>query len=153
MQFETTVTIDAEQQDVWAALVDVEHWPEWTESMNEVRWDDGSAVAVGNRALVKQPSLPTTRWTVTELDEGSAFSWQTSSPGVRTLGTHGITPGGDGGTTLTLGIQQSGALAGVVAALFGARTRRYVRMEAEGLKAAAEARRAGREPSSAAEAA
>jgi uncharacterized protein YndB with AHSA1/START domain len=139
MQFETTVEIDATPEAVWAALIDVEHWPQWTDSMDEVRWLEGSTVSVGSRARVKQPGMPALTWAVTEVDDARAFHWQTSSPGVRTLGTHTIAAAGEGRSSLTLGLQQSGALAGLVNAMSGSRSRRYVQMEAEGLKRAAEA--------------
>jgi hypothetical protein len=43
---------------------------------------------------------------------------------------------------MTLAIEQTGALSGLISLLLGKRTRQYVRMEAEGLKKAAEALRA-----------
>jgi uncharacterized membrane protein len=144
MQFETTVQTDAPVEAVWAALVDVRHWPEWTESMQDVRWLDDDGIRVGARARIKQPGTPALTWTVTELDEGRAFAWEASSPGVRTVGTHAVTSAaGQPGSTLTLGLRQSGALAGVVGALTGARTRKFVQMEADGLKRAAESASAG----------
>jgi uncharacterized protein YndB with AHSA1/START domain len=139
MQFETTVEIDAEPQAVWAAVIDVEQWPRWTDSMSEVRWLEDSTMRIGSRARVKQPGMPALTWAVTELDAGRAFDWQTSSLGVTTLGTHTVSPAADGRSTLTLGLRQSGALAGLVGAMMGARSRRYVEMEAAGLKRAAEA--------------
>jgi uncharacterized protein YndB with AHSA1/START domain len=146
MQFETTVEIDAAPQDVWAVLVDVRRWPEWTDSMQEVSWLDGATATVGARARVKQPDMPALTWAVTELDPGRSFSWETSSVGVRTHGSHAIAAIGDGRSRLTLGLHQSGALAGPIGVLTGSRTRRFVRMEAEGLKRAAEARRATQQP-------
>ena len=146
MQFETTVEIDAAPEDVWAVLVDVQRWPEWTDSMQEVSWLDDATPTVGSRARIKQPSTPALTWTVTELDPGRSFSWETSSIGVRTLGSHALAPIGDGRSRLMLGLHQSGALGGLIGALTGSRTRRFVRMEAEGLKRAAESRRAGRQP-------
>ena len=142
MQFETTVEIDATPEDVWAVLVDVPRWPEWTDSMNEVGWLDGATARVGSRARIKQPGMPALTWTVTELADGQSFDWQTSSTGVRTVGTHTVTASGDGHSALTLGLRQSGPLAGLIGALTGSRTRRYVQMEADGLKQAAESRRA-----------
>jgi uncharacterized membrane protein len=145
MRFETTVQTDAPVEAVWAALVDVPRWPEWTESMQDVRWLDDDGLRVGARARIKQPRTPALTWTVTELDEGRAFVWEASSPGVNTVGTHAVSGAGDhGGSTLTLGLQQSGPLAWLVGALTGARTRRYVQLEADGLKRAAESASAGR---------
>jgi uncharacterized protein YndB with AHSA1/START domain len=144
MQFETTVEIDAPEEAVWAALVDAQRWPDWTESMQEVRWLDDDGVRVGARARIKQPGTPALTWTVTELDAGRAFAWEAKSPGVKTVGTHVVKAAAENRSTLTLGLTQSGALAGVVGALTGSRTRKYVRLEADGLKRAAEAAGAGR---------
>ena len=145
MRFDTTVQTDAPVEAVWAALVDVRRWPEWTESMQDVRWLDDDGLRVGARARIKQPGTPAVTWTVTQLDEGRAFVWEASSPGVTTVGTHAVSAAGDpGGSTLTLGLQQSGALAWLVGALTGARTRRFVQLEADGLKRAAESASAGR---------
>jgi uncharacterized protein YndB with AHSA1/START domain len=144
MQFETTVQTDAPVETVWAALVDVRRWPEWTESMQDVRWLDDEGLRVGARARIKQPGSPALTWTVTELDAGRAFTWEASSPVVTTVGTHAVSAAGDQLSTLTLGLQQSGVLAWLVGALTGARTRRFVQLEADGLKRAAESASAGR---------
>jgi uncharacterized protein YndB with AHSA1/START domain len=139
MQFETTVEVKAPESAVWDALTDVQRWPQWTESMRDVRWIDDDGLRVGARARIKQPGTPPLTWTVSEIDAGHAFSWEASSLGVKTVGTHRVTAAGEHGSTLTLGLEQSGALSGVVAALIGARSRKYVQMEADGLKRAAEA--------------
>jgi uncharacterized protein YndB with AHSA1/START domain len=138
MQFETTVQIDAPADAVWAALVDVRSWPQWTKSMQDVGWLDDNGMRVGARARIKQPGSPALAWTVTDLDAGRAFAWETRSVGIRTLGTHAVSTVGPDRSTLTLGLHQSGVLAGVVGALTGVRTRKYVQLEAEGLKRAAE---------------
>jgi len=146
MQFETTVEIEAAPQDVWAAVIDAERWPQWTDSVQNVSWLDGATATVGSRARIKQPGMPALTWTVTELEPGRRFDWEATSAGVRTLGTHEVAAVGDGRSRLTLGLRQSGALSGLVGALAGSRTRRYVRMEAEGLKRAAESRDATAPP-------
>jgi uncharacterized membrane protein len=138
MQFETKVEVDAPAAAVWAALVDIRDWPEWTKSMQDVRWLDDDGMRVGARARIKQPGTPALTWTVTELDTGRAFTWQASSPGVKTVGTHAVIAAGEDRSTLTLGLRQTGALAGLIGALTGARTRKFVQMEADGLKGAAE---------------
>jgi uncharacterized membrane protein len=144
MQFETTVEVDAPAEAVWAALVDVGRWPDWTESMQDVRWLEDEGLRVGARARIKQPGTPALTWTVSELDAGRGFAWEARSPGVRTVGTHAVSATGRDRSTLTLGLRQLGALAGVVGALTGSRTRRFVQMEADGLKHAAEAASAER---------
>jgi uncharacterized protein YndB with AHSA1/START domain len=143
MQFTTSVEIDAPAEAVWAALVDVPRWPEWTESMQDVRWLDEDGMRVGARARVKQPGTPPLTWTVTELDPGRVFTWEASGPGAKTIGAHTVSSSGAHVSTLTLGLTQSGVLARLVGALTGARTRKFVQMEANGLKRAAESSAAG----------
>ena len=134
MRFETTVEIDAPQDAVWNTLVDVERWPEWTASMTEVKRVDGEVLAPGSRVRVKQPRMPALMWEVTELAPGRSFTWRSTSPGVTTVGSHLLTSAASDRVAVTLGVRQSGALASVVALLTSGRTRRYVQMEALGLK-------------------
>lgn len=124
----------------WAALIEVDTWPRWTESITSIEPVDSGELKAGNRFRVKQPGFPSNVWQVTELRERETFTWATSMPGVRTTGVHRLTAGPDGGTTITLELEQRGALAGIVKVLAGRRTRKYVEMEAAGLKAASEAR-------------
>ena len=132
--FETSVDIAAAGEDVWAVLVDVERWPEWTASMSEVKLLDTGPLAVGVRARIKQPRLPPTIWEVTELEPNRAFTWKATVPGVTTIADHRLTAEDPGRVTVTLGIRRSGPLAPLIDLLFGRVTRRYVGMEAEGLK-------------------
>jgi hypothetical protein len=60
---------------------------------------------------------------------------------VRTVAVHTITPSADGRAILGLRLSQSGPLAAIAALLAGRQTRRYVQLEAERLKHAAEADR------------
>lgn len=133
-----SVQIAAPAETVWAILVDVERWPEWTRSMDSVERVDDGPFEVGSTVKVKQPRLPAVEWTVTALEPGRAFTWQARGPGVTSLGVHRIDPA-DGTVTVTLGIDQSGPLAWLGSLLLGRLTRRYVAMEAEGLRAKAEA--------------
>src|SRR5262249_50688801 len=122
------------REHVWAVLTDVERWPEWTASMTSVAYVKGSSIAVGSRARIKQPRLPEVLWEVTEVEPGQSFSWQAGSAGITTLATHRLTPEPAGGVSVHLGIRQRGPLAWLVGLLTAGMTRRYVGMEAEGLK-------------------
>ncbi len=48
-----------------------------------------------------------TVWHVTRLDDGNAFTWESSGAGVNSVGVHAIERGGTG-TRVTLTIAQSG---------------------------------------------
>jgi len=139
VQFETSVDIEASSDIVWGILVDVGRWPEWTESVQEVRWLGEATLSPGSRVRIKQPRMSSLVWEVSGYEPRASFTWRNTSPGVTTVGTHVITERGGDRVTVTLGIQQSGVLARVIGLLTGARTKRYVQMEADGLKKRAEA--------------
>ena len=137
--FETSVGVAAAADRVWAVLVDVERAPEWTASMTDVKLLGDGPLAVGSRVRIKQPRLPPVVWEVTNLEPGRSFSWRAGGPGFTTIGEHRVTAEGPGRATATLGIRRSGPLAGVANRLFGKVDRRYVSIEAEGLKRRSEA--------------
>jgi hypothetical protein len=136
--FEATTETTADRARAWDALIDVSSWPQWTRSMTEVCRLDNGALGVGSAARIKQPGMPPMVWRVTELREGASFSWATRLPGVRTVGHHRLDIAPSGRVRITVGIEQHGPLAGLVRVLSGQRIRRYLRMEVDGLKAAAE---------------
>jgi len=134
MTYETTITIDAPADEVWAVLTDVERWPEWTASMQKVERRGGGAFEVGSELRIKQPRLPALTWDVTGIEPGRSFSWTASSPGVTTSADHRLEPLGTSTVAVRIAIRRSGPLAGLVDRLLAGMTRRYVGMEAEGLK-------------------
>jgi uncharacterized membrane protein len=138
MDYEVSAEIDAAAAQVWAVLADLGTWPEWTRSMREVTPLGDGPVGEGSRVRVRQPSLPTVVWTIGDWQPGHRFTWEASSPGVATAADHELRPDGDR-TTVVLRVRQSGLLAPLVHRLIGKRTRTYMQMEADGLKARAEA--------------
>jgi uncharacterized membrane protein len=133
-----SIDIDATAERVWRAVTDVESWPQWTASMTTVQRLDPGPLRVGSRARVKQPGLPTLVWQVSDLTEGTEFSWPTRTPGVTTTGMHKIAER-PAGVRLTLTVRWEGIFASLTAALAGKRTRQNLAMEAAGFKAGAEA--------------
>jgi uncharacterized membrane protein len=133
-----TVDVPASPERVWQVMSDVERWPQWTASISSVRLR-APALAVGARAWIKQPSFPPALWTVTSLAPGHGFAWVNSAPGVRVLASHRIEPTHTG-SRVTLSLEYSGMLGGLLARLTRSITERYLRLEADGL--AAESRRA-----------
>lgn len=136
---EAEVTTSASPARVWTVLVDVERWPAWSDSYTSARRLDDGPLRVGSQARLKQPGLAASRWEVTDLAEPREFTWFSTAPGVRTVACHRLIAEPGGGTRIRLDLDQAGPLAGLVSALLGARIRRYVQMEADGLKAASEA--------------
>jgi uncharacterized protein YndB with AHSA1/START domain len=134
MVYERSIDIEADPDRVWAVLTDVERWPEWTHSMVEVRRQGDGELTVGTKVRIRQPKVPAVTWEVTEVEPGRSFAWTAIAPGVTTVAEHRITPRGPSAVTVHLGIRRSGLLAGAVSALSAGLTRRYVAMEAEGLK-------------------
>ncbi|NEA24465.1 SRPBCC family protein [Actinomadura bangladeshensis] len=137
MHFEISVDIDAAPETVWNLLTDVESWPDMTDSIDRVELLD-KPFALSSRSRVHQPKIPVAIWTVTDLKENESFTWESRSPGVTTTAIHAMTPT-ENGVTVRLTLDQKGPLAPVIALLTGRLTRRYVTMEANGLKAKAEA--------------
>ena len=87
-----TVTIAAPPEQVWTVLVDVERWPERIPTVDRVERLDAGPLAVGSRTRVEQPRLPTAVWTVTELADGSSYTWESRSPGVTVTAAHEVEP-------------------------------------------------------------
>lgn len=135
--FEATATTPASPAQVWTALVDIESWPQWLASYESLQRLDDGPLHVGSKARVKQPRLAASVWEVTALQDGREFTWQSTAAGVRTVATHHLETTPDG-TRLRLAATQTGWLAPVVGALFGARIGRYLQLEADGITAAAE---------------
>ena len=139
MNFTEQIPSTAGRTETWSALTAVTTWPDWTPSMRLVEPLDSPEIAVGHRFRITQPGLPRIVWTVTEVRADESFLWTAKSPGVHTTAFHRLADAPGGGTRITIGIAQSGPLAGLVGALLGAKTRRYLGLEAAGLKAASEA--------------
>jgi uncharacterized protein YndB with AHSA1/START domain len=133
MQHEVTTTIAAPADRVWAILSDVERWPSWTASVTSVELD--GPLAAGAKAKIRQPKLPVTTWTVTEVVPGRSFTWEAKAPGSHATGWHEVTPTGDGGCEVRLAIEQAGPLGSLVGLLYRGLTKRYVQMESDGLTA------------------
>lgn len=137
---ESSVEIAAPADVVWAEYADVERWSEWTASVKRVRGLDGPELAVGRRFEIEQPRLPKLVWTVTALDPGRSWVWASTAPGGRTEAFHEVRARDGGGTAVRQGLDQRGPVGALVGRAMRGLTRRYLELEAQGLKASSEAR-------------
>jgi Polyketide cyclase / dehydrase and lipid transport len=135
------VDIDAPAAVVWDVFSDVERWPEWTASVTRLIALDGPGIAVGNRFEIKQPRMPKLVWEVTEVTPGVAWTWVQRSLGGVTVARHEVIPESDWRSRVRQQLDQRGAVGVVVGLLMRGMTRRYLELEAVGLKARSEQRR------------
>ena len=110
MRWENTLLIDAPVDVVWQLTIDVTNLPLITPTMTRVdRLDDGP-MRVGSQARIKQPRQSAAVWTVTRLDEGREFTWQSRRMGLTMTGSHRLEPvGAKCRNTLSLDVQGPGA--------------------------------------------
>ena len=132
-----SVTIAAPPERVWAVVADVERWPERIPTVHAVERLDAGPLRVGSRTRLEQPRLPTAVWTVTELTEGSSYTWESRSPGVTVTAAHVVEPHPDG-SRLTLTVTVSGPMSRIGWLMTRSLTKRYVETEAASLRRVAE---------------
>ena len=135
--FSITVDIAVPAGRVWAVMSDVERWHEWTPSITRVTLLRKGALAVGSRALVRQPKFPPALWRVTELVPGRSFTWVSVAPGLRVIGRHAVELTVNG-TRAVLTLELKGMVGGLWGRLTRGITERYIAFEAAGLKARSE---------------
>ena len=139
MLVEVTRHINATPEQVWAVITDIERWPEWTASVTSVKRLDEGELRVGSQARIKQPHIPTSVWTVSELDPGHAFTWQAGFFGGTISGGHYIDAVEEGGTNVRLVIEARGGLTGIMSGWIERTSRKNMNTEADGLKRQSEA--------------
>ena len=122
---------------VWAVMRDVDRWHEWTRSIGRVERLDGKPFAMGTRVRVRQPRLPPAVWEITAIHADGGFTWESVAPGVRVTARHEIERTAKG-SRVRLSLDNEGPLGKLIGHLISGLTRRYMRMEAEGLKARSE---------------
>jgi uncharacterized membrane protein len=135
---EDSIEIDAPPQLVWDVFSDVEHWPDWTDSVTSLVGLDEPALAVGRRFAIKQPGMSKLVWQVTEIDPGSSWTWVQRSPGSTVTARHYVSAQPGGRTLVRQQLDQRGPLGALVGRLMVKKTRRFLELEAQGLKARSE---------------
>jgi uncharacterized membrane protein len=140
---ESGVEIDAPATLVWDVFTDVERWPEWTPSVSGLVALDGPGIAVGKRFEIKQPRMPKLVWQVTEVSPGVSWTWVQRSPGGLTMARHEVVGESESRSRVRQQIDQRGPIGALVGLLMRRMTRRYLDLEAAGLKARSEQLRHG----------
>jgi len=138
MLLEQSIDIDAGQQRVWEVLSDLEAWPQRIETVDVVELLTPAPVGEGSRVRLKQPKLPEGTWEVTVWDVPSYFEFRQKSGGVTNVAGHRVEALEEGRSRLTLTLDMRGPLVRVVAPFFKGLTNRYMTVEAQGMKRAAE---------------
>jgi len=139
MQFEKSIEIDAPQQRVWDVVSDIESWPQRIETVETVELLTPAPIARGSRVRLKQPKLGEGTWEVGAWDEPSYFEWTQKMTGATIVAGHRVEALGDGRARLTLTIDMHGLLIPIVGRMYKDLTNRYLTLETEGMKRAAEA--------------
>ncbi len=138
MHFEKTIEIHAPQQRVWDVLSDLEAWPQRIETVDVVELLTPAPITKGSRVRLKQPKLPEGTWDVTVWDAPSYFEWTQKGGGVTSVAGHRVEAMGAGRARLTLTLDMRGLLIPVFGRFYKGLTNRYMNVEAEGMKRAAE---------------
>ncbi|MET7401293.1 SRPBCC family protein [Dactylosporangium sp. NPDC005572] len=137
VDFRETVIVAAPLPVISRIVQAVEGWPAWTETVSTVDRAGTGPLTVGETVVIKQPKLPPATFTVTRTD-ATGFEWTSRSPGIRTVAGHWVTERGDGTCEVELTLSFAGPLAPVTTLFYRGLIRRYIGMEAAGLKRAAE---------------
>ena len=98
---------------VWRILADVEHWPDWTPTVVEIKPLSSSGLMVGTRYRVVQPKLRPAVYEVTECVSNEAFTWAQKLPGGTIVADHRLSARGDA-TQVELSFTSKGLLANVI---------------------------------------
>jgi hypothetical protein len=148
MKFSITTEVDAPPEVVFAVLVEIERWPEWTPTVTRVERLDGAGagapLALGSRLRIVQPKVPPAEWTVTALEAGTGFRIVSRSPGATVEADHWIEPVAEGRRSrVTLSVTFGGFLGRGIGWMMRGLNERYLAEEAAGLKRRSEERTRG----------
>jgi carbon monoxide dehydrogenase subunit G len=139
MRFEQSIEIEAPQQRVWEVLTDLERWPERMETVDAVELLTPPPATTGTRVRLRQPKLPEGIWEVTVWEPPSSFEFRQHAGGVTSVAVHRVAALDNGRSRLILTLELRGLLVPVFGRIYRDLTNRYMTIEAQGVKRAAEA--------------
>ena len=138
MRFETSIEVEAPQQRVWDVLSDLEAWPQRIETVDTIELLTPPPITTGTRVRLKQPKLPEGTWDISTWDAPSYFEWTQKTGGITSVAGHRVEALGEGRSRLTLTLDMRGLLIPIIGLFYKDLTNRYMHLEAEGMKRAAE---------------
>jgi len=138
MRFEKSIDINAPQQRVWDVLSAIEAWPQRIETVDSVELLTPAPITNGSRVRLKQPKLPEGTWDITVWDAPSYFEWTQKMTGATSVAGHRVEALEEGRARLTLTLEMRGFLIAIIGVFYKDLTNRYMNLEAEGMKRAAE---------------
>ena len=138
MRFEKSIEIDAPQERVWEVLSDLEAWPRRIETVDTVELLTPAPISTGSRVRLKQPKLPEGTWDITVWDAPAFFEWTQKTSGITSVAGHRVDSLDEGRARLTLTLEMRGLLIPIIGLFYRDLTNRYMSLEAEGMKRAAE---------------
>jgi hypothetical protein len=116
----------------------LEAWPQRIETVDIVELLTPASIAKGSRVRLKQPKLPEGTRDITVRDAPSFFVWTQKTGGITSVAGHRVEALRDDRARLTLTLDMRGILVPVIALFYKGLTNRYMNLEAEGMKRAAE---------------
>ncbi len=119
-------------------LSDLEAWPRRIVTVDLVELLTPAPIGEGSSVRLRQPKLPEGTWHITVWDAPSYFEWTQKASGITNVAGHRVEALGEGRARLTLTLDMRGLLIPVVGRLYRGLTDRYMGLEAEGTKRAAE---------------
>lgn len=129
--------IEASADTVWRLTIDVTNLPSLTPTMRKVERLEDGPLRVGSRTRIKQPLQSPAVWTVTRIEPGREFVWETRRLWLRMVGAHRIEDLDDACRNV-LSLELVGPGSGLLGALIGPAVRKAIATENAGFKAAAE---------------
>jgi hypothetical protein len=134
---EVQQVIHAPPPEVYAILIHLEDWKNWTPTINRISLMDNAPFAVGSTAKILQPKLPPAEWTITDIQPDKSFTWTKKSFGLEIIAVHLVRESPEG-SVFKNSIEYRGFMAALAYFLTRSLTRNYLTREAEGLKRACE---------------
>jgi carbon monoxide dehydrogenase subunit G len=138
MQTREQFVTSARPGTVWQVLADVEHWNDWTPTIQQIEPLDAGGLRIGARYRVVQPGLQPAIYEVTACIPEKAFTWVYRLPGGEMIADHRIAPRGEQ-TEVELSFCSQGFVAHAVSMLLSRKIRKFVATEASSLKRKCEA--------------